>query len=300
MIILNEKEFCEECLRTGDLGNKPFYTLTILGKYYYHHLGYRKAKISKCLYKIMEQCYPRFQIMKSKIAESCDNIASKSGKYPLYEIDGVWITKSELNKIDQLEDAKMRRVLFTLLCLAKLGNEKRPKNNGWVNTSTREIFELARVSCKVVDRDFMLGRLGKLGLLEFPKKNDNVSNRVTFIDDGSKKVLMISDFRELGYEYLKYKGENFIRCGECGILIRGNKNNTKRYCSSCAGYIPKRIKTITCIDCGKDIVVSAKNNKTVRCKDCQRIHRNDYQRDEMRNRRNQERLLSQQLKDEMP
>lgn len=298
MIILNEKEYCENVLRTGELGDKPFQTLSLLAKYYYHHLGYRRSRISKCLYTIMEQCYPRFNIMKVKIADACESIAAKAGKYPLYEIDGIWITQSELDIIDQLKDEKMQRVLFTLLCLAKLGNAKREKNNGWVNVETREIFNLARVSCRVPDRDFMLGKLGKMGLLEFPKKNDNISNRVTFINDASEKVLKVNDFRELGYEYKKFKGHNYIRCRECGILIRGNKNGTKQYCSACAGYIPLKTKTITCIDCGKEIRVSSMNNRSIRCVDCQKLYRNDYMREEMRKLRNNDILLSKQLKDE--
>ena len=159
MIILNEREFCESLLRTGDLGDKPFQSLTLLSKYYYYIFGYRKAKIAKCLYNIMEQSYPRFDIMKTKISEACESIAAKAGKYPLYEINEIWITKSELGKIDELPDDKMKKVMFTLLCLAKLGNAKREKNNGWVNDDARDIFKLARVSCRVADRDFLLGNI---------------------------------------------------------------------------------------------------------------------------------------------
>ena len=285
MIILNEREYAEICIRNGVLGRKPFITLAIIAKYYYRHDGYRKARIAKLLYSFMEEHYDRFDIMKRRIADACEEIAAKAGKYPLYEIDGVWITSDELKQIEKLNDARERRVLFTMLCLAKLGNAKNSKNNGWVNTDTREIFQLARVNCRMQDRDFMLGRIGQAGLLEFPKKNDNVNNRVTFINDYSDKALFINDFRELGYEYLKHTGYNYIRCRECGILIRGNKNGTRLYCSSCAGYKPMVTKTITCIDCGKTLTVSAKNNESVRCQDCQRIHRNDYKRDAMRKRR---------------
>ena len=108
--------------------------------------------------------------------------------------------------------------------------------------------------------------------LELPMRNDNTSIRVTFIDTESPEELFVSDFRELGYEYLKYKGENFIRCAECGILTRGNKNGTKRYCKDCAAYTPQETKTVVCVDCGNQFIVKSLNRKTCRCNGCQIIH----------------------------
>ena len=69
---------------------------------------------------------------------------------------------------------------------------------------------------------------------------------------------------------MKYKGENFIRCAECGILTRGNKAGTKKYCSSCATYTPQLTKTIVCIDCGKEFIVDARLSNKCRCNDCQK------------------------------
>jgi len=49
-------------------------------------------------------------------------------------------------------------------------------------------------------------------------------------------VLKISDFRELGYEYLSYIGSGkFTRCEVCGRLVR-NKSKTcpPKYCNECA------------------------------------------------------------------
>ena len=105
-----------------------------------------------------------------------------------------------------------------------------------------------------------------------------MSCRITYINDDSEKVLFISDFRELGYEYLKYKGENFIRCRECGVLIRNNKAGTKKYCSKCSGYIPQEVKTVVCIDCGKEFKVPGNNKRTIRCQECKIEHIREYDR----------------------
>lgn len=45
MIILNELKYAENCLRNNCIGDNPYTTLSILSKYYYHHLGYKKPQI---------------------------------------------------------------------------------------------------------------------------------------------------------------------------------------------------------------------------------------------------------------
>lgn len=278
MIVLNEKAYAEECLQKKSISDKPFYTLSILAKYYYHCFGYRKAKITELLTDFMEKYYPRYDCNKAMWNESIEKIAKNAGKYTLFEIDGVWITEAELETITNIHNKVLERLAFTLLCLAKLGNMKNPKNSGWVNNDAKEVFSLARISCSVANRYERLGELHSLSLLEFPRRIDNLSCRVTYINDDSKKKLFISDFRELGYEYLKYKGENFIRCGECGILIRNNKTGTKKYCQECSGYQCKDTKTKVCIDCGAEFEVPGNNKRTVRCVECQAKHIREYDR----------------------
>lgn len=286
MIVLNEKEYAQECLKNKTVSDKPFFTLSILAKYYYHCLGYRKKKITDLLIEFMSKNYPRYDCNKAEWDSNIEKIAANAGKFTLYEIDGVWITQGELDTVESIHNKVLERLAFTMLCLAKLNNMKNPKNNGWVNLDAKEVFGLARIACSVVNRYERLGQLNQLSLLEFPKKNDNLSSRVTYINDDSEKVLFISDFRELGYEYLKYKGENFIRCRECGILIRNNKSGTKKYCHACAGYIPMETKTIVCVDCGEEFEVSALNNQTNRCEKCYPIYRNTQKLIAQRLRRN--------------
>lgn len=276
MIVLNEKEYAEECLKNKTIDDKPFYTLSILAKYYYHCFGYRKKKITELLIDFMEKAYPRYSCNKAMWDDNIEKIAKNVGKYTLYEIDGVWITKAELETIENIKNKVLERLAFTLLCLAKLANIKNPNNTGWVNNDAKEIFTLARISCSVSNRYERLGELHQLSLLEFPKRIDNLSCRVTYINDDSEKVLFISDFRELGYEYLKYKGENIIRCRECNILFRPKHGNT-RYCAVCNPREQRmEIKFIQCIDCGKEFEVDPKNNKTCRCNKCYTIYRKHY------------------------
>lgn len=279
MIVLDERKYAENCLRDGSINDSPFFTLSILAKYYYHYLGFRKKKIIKLLLEFLEKNYPKYELNKYTWQTSVEKLAARAGKFPLFEIAGVSITKSELDTIANIHNKVLERLAFTMLCLAKFGNAKNDSNNNWVNLDSKEIFKLARISCKANEREIKIGQLYQMGLLEFSKRNDNLNCRVTFVDNDSEEVVFISDTRELGYEYLKYKGENFIRCADCGILTRGNKNGTKRYCKSCSAYTPKETKTIVCVDCRKEFQVKGSNKRTIRCNDCQRKHIKRYDRE---------------------
>jgi len=276
MIILDEKKYAEKCLKNGLMDLKPYYVLCLLAKYYYHHLGYRKKKITSLLLDYLSKYYPRYEFNEFSWKESIDKIARNVGKHKLYEISGVKITKSEMETIQNIHNKVLERLAFTMLCLAKFYNLKNSKNNGWVNTDSKEIYKYARISCKAIEREIKIGKLRNIGLIELPKKNGNLNCRVTFINDDDDEELFISDFRELGYEYLLYKGGNFIRCAECGILTRGNKSGNKKYCKDCATYTPKGTKIITCVDCGKEFEVNARASNKCRCDSCQKLKiRND-------------------------
>lgn len=234
----------------------------------------------------MKRNYPRYELEETYWINTVDKISSRAGKYPLTEIHGIRITESEMSTITSIHNKVLERLAFTMLCLAKFWNAKKLCNNNWVNADSKELFQYARISSKALDREIKIGQLQDMGLLEFPKRNGNMNCRVTFINDEDKnEALFVSDFRELGYTYLRFKGENFIECAECGILIRNNKNRTKKYCKNCSTYTPQVTKTITCVDCGKEIIVDSKNNRSCRCVDCQAIYRNEYQRNLMKKRR---------------
>ena len=45
--------------------------------------------------------------------------------------------------------------------------------------------------------------------------------------------MVIEDFDGVIYQWLKYKGERWKRCSECGKWVKTNSNNFKR-CKQCA------------------------------------------------------------------
>ena len=269
MIILNEKEYAENRIRNNDIGENPYTTISILAKYYYHFHGYKPKKISGILTSFLKSTYPYYSTNMAEWNGTIEKISKTASSFELFESDGVWITESELQRISLLGNKILERLCFTMLCLAKINNQKAKRNNNWINTDIKEVFKLAGVNCSIKLRANRIGRLIENNLIKFANRIDNLNIQVLFIDDDSTKKILVNDFRELGNEYLLYLGENYVRCAECGRLIKSNKNRTRKYCNECGVYTPSKNKVITCVDCGKAFIVNSMNNRTCRCNECQ-------------------------------
>ena len=277
MIILNENEYAQFRIKNKDIGDNVYTTLFILAKYYYSQ-GVKRKGVCVELQNFLEVAYPRYSINKSYWIEVIERTVNKAAKEKLFESYGVWVTENEWEKIQALNNKILGKLAFTLLCIAKSRNQRNQSNNDWVNTDIKEIFKLANVSCSIDLRAKRIGNLIQSGLIEFAKRVDNLNIKVLFIDEDSENKFFINDFRDLGNEYLYRIGENYIRCAECGKLIKNNKNGTKKYCNSCASYVPQTTKQIECIDCGKTFYVDSMNNRACRCMECQKEKQKEYQR----------------------
>lgn len=153
----------------------------------------------------------------------------------MIEISGISITDSELEWISKLDTKSKRKVAFSTLCLAKYYNLVNPQNNGWVNKSIKDIFSLSNVNLNKVSQDGLLSGLVDSGFLVASKIIGNLNFRVIHICDGAT-VMTITDFRNVGNQYLKYCGEKYIECANCGLTIKPT-NNSQKYCGNCAKEI---------------------------------------------------------------
>lgn len=231
-VVLNETKQAEYIIKKGEVGTKPTSTLFLLGKYYRQKENLDKEQTANKLNEFMVTNYKNYN--SALWEEVIEDISKKANKYPLREIDSIGITQSELDKIAELHNVKYEKLLFTMLCYAKLYNTISENNNGWVNTDIQELYRVSRVTVKYrKDKFLFLNDIEKTGLISFSNKNDNLNLKINFFDMDCKSVLDINDFRELGYEYLNYIGEGkFIRCTECNRLIR-KTGNRQKYCNEC-------------------------------------------------------------------
>lgn len=281
--ILNEKEYVENALASGDYADDIYKTLVLLAQYYYQYCGYRKVKITNLLLDFLVKNYAPYAHNKRQWAATCEKIARKTGGKTLLEIDGVWITATELETIARIENKTLARLAFTMLCIAKLNNAKNAKNNNWVNLDSKDIFSAARVTGSRTQRDLKIADLLDLGLIELPKNNSKLNIRVAFLDDDSEKKIFVSDFRELGNLYRAEieKNEKFRKCNTCGKYSKyglcGDCQKQQKAKEIEAEYIANT-NEIVCVDCGKSFRVEKRIKNKCRCDECQKEYRKTQDR----------------------
>ena len=131
-VVLNETKQAEYIIEKGEVGTKPTSTLFLLGKYYRQKENLDKEQTVNKLNEFMAVNYKNYN--SALWEEAIEDISKKANKYPLREITSIGITQSELDKIAELQNIKYEKLLFTMLCYAKLYNTISENNNGWVNT----------------------------------------------------------------------------------------------------------------------------------------------------------------------
>ena len=233
-IVMDEYAWAEQAINSRTLGKHPTETLSRVSRYYAAN-RYSKRDVRRLLDEFMLQCDPSVNL--ATWSDTLDRFAKSSDKYDLIRMDSVRITKSELGAIDSLRGMQLRRLAFTLLCLAKYWDAAHSRNNHWVNTQDREIFQMANINTSIRRQSLMFGQLNDAGMIKFSKKVDNLNVQVLFISDDSDTEIAVTDFRNLGFQYMMYNGAPYFVCENCGLVTRmndGNRRRPQKYCPSCA------------------------------------------------------------------
>lgn len=229
-IILDEKQWCEDMIGKCELGRNPPGTLSRLAKYYYSQ-GLRRREIVRALEEFLLRCSAEINVVRwQDIIDSC---VKQADRRPLIHIDHISITAGELARIDSLKSSISKRVLFTMLCLAKYRIKIKQKNDGWISYEISDIFSLANVKMRSSRQYAVLNELLAEDLIRMNKVVDNISMRVQIVDE-DKEVLRITDFRNLGNQFMKRTDAGrYIECVNCGLVVRKG-SNSQRYCKACA------------------------------------------------------------------
>lgn len=241
-IVMDEYAWAEQAINNRDLGRRPTETLRRVSRYYAAN-HYNKREIRRLLDEFMLQCDPSVNL--SAWSDTLDRFAKLSDKYELIRLESVPVTKMELEAIAALKGTQLRRLAFTLLCLAKYWDAAHSNNNHWVNTPDKEIIQMANINTSVRRQSLLFGQLRDAGLLRFSKKVDNLNVQVLFTDDGGETEMCISDFRNLGFQYLMHYGAPYFVCESCGLVTKAKENwigRPQKYCDECAVAIHTRQK----------------------------------------------------------
>lgn len=290
MMILNEQKYAEDlyCGRNNEI-KSVVKKIGYVTRYLYHILHYSDPDNYVYTVKWLNKYHNNFD--ESCYSNLISDAVKKAHKKPFYIIDSIGVTQSELDKISSLNNIREEKMLFVLLCMAKQQRISNGFTNGLVKYSLPSLCKIARVSVPADDREYLLYEIIQKGFLNYPKKNDTQCLFVTFIDDESECVLRINeiDFQELAYVYLQWKnGGGYDRCEKCGRLFRKNRN--RKYCYECSKHQPVGDKLVSCVDCGKEFTVDARNMTKCRCDDCQIEETKRIKREWWRNNKGSNRL----------
>lgn len=269
-MILNEEKFAKDVLmgQRDDIKSIK-QKIDLIARYNYHVLHKNNDDSYSSIIKWLEKHHDIFSEQGySNIISDC---IKKSAKKPFYYMESVKITKKEMEIIAAQDNLRYEKILFVLLCMAKVQKISHGFDNGLISYNITELFKTARVSVPVDERENILHEFLKLGLIGLPFKNDTKCLFIKFMDESEDDVILElneQDCGELAYSYIKHTGASKIsRCSKCGKLIK----QSKKFGDMCKGCQESSTdaKTIWCVDCGKEFMVSVLNTKTCRCEECQ-------------------------------
>ena len=239
MIVMNEREWAERMIADRSLGQKPFETLYRVARYYLDS-DIPKQEVRKKLDTFLLQCDPTSSL--PKWSDVLDNAVTIAGKRRAVSLQYVEVTKPEMERIDSLKGRQIRRLAFTLLCLAKYWDAVIPGGCGWVNNKDSEIMRMANINTSIRRQSALYHSLFELGMIRFSKKIDNTNVCVMFMEQG-ETAMCVTDFRNLGYQYLMAHGEPYFVCKNCGIVTKYTNPHEKwkqEYCTACAAEMELR------------------------------------------------------------
>ena len=169
------------------------------------------------------------------------NKAIKSAKKTgLKQVDHIYITKSELDFISNLDDIKLEKIAFVLLALAKYHNEVSEDYDDRVYIKLSEVKKMARINMNRIDFEYFYANLYDKGVLGYNTSPISTIQIVNFVshnqDDEIAFELKEIDYLELAYAYLSWKngGKGYARCTKCDRLMRQSKTKPRKYCEECA------------------------------------------------------------------
>lgn len=271
--IFNEKDHVEAMIFCGSVDSVNINrTIKKLARYNYYVRQLSDEESYDAIVDYMNTNYPYFSEVGSySDINGCIRDASKSA---WKDVDNIIITKKELDTISSLNDIRQEKLAFVLLADAKYDNAYKNKNINLSYLSNSDLYRMARVTMPVKDRSLFLHFLYVNNLVEVNINPTTTHKKLLYIDEGNDDVALVlteNNYKELAFTYLNWKsGGGYKECKSCGRLFRTKKQGNQIYCKKCA---PKNllmeVKTIVCQECGVEVTVDAKDNKTIRCEMCQ-------------------------------
>jgi len=218
-----------------------------------------------------------------------DKIISKAKREKFIRDVTITVYQSEIDMIKKLNNKNLEKIMFVLLVYDKwLGNMN------WFSLMRQDISREAKIGAiNAYKQQELIQQLYELGYLKSDVKvlrNKHSKSgelkrqmwNIPFIQEEGEIAFQFNNYINVVNRYLNYVYGGFFECKRCGGMFKQNKWDNKIYCDECKKYQPIDTKIIYCVDCGRQILVDSKDNQTVRCDECYKKYRNEYQKQLMR------------------
>lgn len=282
MIIWDEYKYGEEVFNKGEIKTKRWQNneLKCLIKY----LDFNKIPLKEIRENLIKCCNDDIRYLKDKqIKDIFNKLIQQARREPIVKDKKVVIYKDEVEIIKSLRNRQLEQILFMLLVYRK-----------WVGDGNMEWFAILRSDIlkesklKNVKYDLfqdMLTKLNNTGLItsdvrlvdmKYRRKNRDTKKqmwKINFLQDDGSIAFEIDNYINVVYRYLNYVYGGYFECAKCNGIFEQNKQGSRIYCNSCGKYQPIKTKTITCIDCGKEVIVDGIVKNKKRCDKCQDVFR---------------------------
>jgi hypothetical protein len=212
------------------------YFITLIAKYYYSdEMDYNTLSdiVKKEILEFNLEGYQEYKYH-NKIVSICKSIINGTVEKSFKEREYIPIYKNELNVINSLKSDRHKKIMFTFFAVARYMD-----TDGWINKKTSrgisEVFKLANVSLTTEKRCQLLHELYVDGYISFGKKVNNLNIRVQ-LDSTGDIVYKVTDFNNLGNQYIGNFKEGYKQCQCCGkkYKVKSKMDHSSKYCDECA------------------------------------------------------------------
>ncbi len=209
------------------------YFITLSAKYFFSDELSAEQLSNIVKERISEFALENYQEYKyhNKIIRICESLYNGSIDKSFKEREYIPIYENELNLINTLPTDKQKKVMFTFFAVARYMD-----CDGWINKKNAKdiskVFQLANVTLTSAKRNELLHELYINEYITFGKKVNNLNIHVN-LDASGAVAYKITDFENIGNQYIGNFKKGYKQCKRCGKAIK-NTGNKKMYCNKCA------------------------------------------------------------------
>lgn len=217
--------------------NNAIEHIKMLAKYNFHVEKMKDDENYRSIVEYMSNYWDCFA--EADYEQIIGNFIKEAHNFSFKNIGTIEITRKELDFIGSLDNIRLEKIAFVMLCIAKYKCYYHDSPNYWIDWNLNAISKLARVHVTKKENLLLYRQLVLAGAIESNSVKKKLYEHVLFASNGEndETILELSenDYKELAYTYLYYKNgfTGYVHCEKCGRLIK-QKSNRQKFCDECS------------------------------------------------------------------